>query len=109
MSLSAEYIAPEVIAALGHTGAVDWWTLGILIYEMIVRISKVISVGTTIDVQLRSMGQHPLKATNVMIRLIISAINLCSSATVQKSHREWMTVQWMMRGHQSPRIRKGNC
>lgn len=34
-----EYIAPEVIAAQGHTAAVDWWTLGILIYEMIVRIS----------------------------------------------------------------------
>lgn len=33
-----EYIAPEVIAANGHTAAVDWWTLGILIYEMIVRI-----------------------------------------------------------------------
>jgi len=32
-----EYIAPEVIAAQGHTAAVDWWTLGILIYEMIVR------------------------------------------------------------------------
>lgn len=35
-----EYIAPEVIAANGHTAAVDWWTLGILIYEMIVRIVK---------------------------------------------------------------------
>lgn len=31
-----EYIAPEVIAAKGHTAAVDWWTLGILIHEMIV-------------------------------------------------------------------------
>ena len=35
-----EYIAPEVIAAQGHTAAVDWWTLGILIYEMIVRIAR---------------------------------------------------------------------
>ena len=32
-----EYIAPEVIRNTGHTSAVDWWTLGILIYEMIVR------------------------------------------------------------------------
>jgi protein-serine/threonine kinase len=32
----SEYIAPEVIAAQGHTTAVDWWMLGILIYEMIV-------------------------------------------------------------------------
>ena len=30
-----EYIAPEVIRGNGHTAAVDWWTLGILIYEML--------------------------------------------------------------------------
>ncbi|KAK4241057.1 kinase-like domain-containing protein [Achaetomium macrosporum] len=30
-----EYIAPEVIRGSGHTSAVDWWTLGILIYEML--------------------------------------------------------------------------
>jgi len=30
-----EYIAPEVIENNGHTSAVDWWTLGILMYEMI--------------------------------------------------------------------------
>ena len=29
-----EYIAPEVILNQGHGKAVDWWTLGILIYEM---------------------------------------------------------------------------
>lgn len=30
-----EYIAPEVIKGKGHTSAVDWWTLGIFIYEML--------------------------------------------------------------------------
>ncbi|XP_078429974.1 phototropin 1 isoform X2 [Wolffia australiana] len=29
-----EYIAPEIITGSGHTSAVDWWALGILIYEM---------------------------------------------------------------------------
>ncbi|OCF32057.1 AGC/RSK/RSK-UNCLASSIFIED protein kinase [Kwoniella heveanensis BCC8398] len=30
-----EYIAPEVIKGHSHSSAVDWWTLGILVYEMI--------------------------------------------------------------------------
>lgn len=30
-----EYIAPEVIRGKGHTSLVDWWTLGIFIFEML--------------------------------------------------------------------------
>lgn len=30
-----DYIAPEVLLNKGHGKGVDWWTLGILIYEMI--------------------------------------------------------------------------
>jgi protein-serine/threonine kinase len=30
-----EYIAPEVIEGYGHTSSVDWWTFGILLYEML--------------------------------------------------------------------------
>mmetsp|Transcript_62602 Transcript_62602/g.183071 ORF Transcript_62602/g.183071 Transcript_62602/m.183071 type:complete len:817 (-) Transcript_62602:89-2539(-) len=29
-----EYFAPEVIRSMGQTRAVDWWTLGILIFEL---------------------------------------------------------------------------
>ena len=31
-----EYIAPEVLLNKGHSKPVDWWTLGILTYEMVV-------------------------------------------------------------------------
>ena len=29
-----EYLAPEIILSKGYTKAVDWWALGVLIYEM---------------------------------------------------------------------------
>lgn len=30
-----EYLAPEIISGTGHNKAVDWWSLGTLIYEML--------------------------------------------------------------------------
>ncbi|KAL8128997.1 hypothetical protein V2J09_018152 [Rumex salicifolius] len=30
-----EYIAPEIISGAGHSSAVDWWALGILLFEML--------------------------------------------------------------------------
>ena len=32
--VAATWLAPEVIKGYGQASAVDWWTFGILIYEM---------------------------------------------------------------------------
>jgi len=31
---TAEYLAPEILEMKGHGFTVDWWTFGILVYEM---------------------------------------------------------------------------
>ena len=59
----AEYIAPEVINGCGHTSAVDWWTLGILVYEMIVRHAPSIACHLALTYPLK-FATTPFKGPN---------------------------------------------
>jgi serine/threonine protein kinase len=45
---TAEYLAPEILSLGGHNFWVDWWTLGILIYEMLIGITPFWSDDTAV-------------------------------------------------------------
>lgn len=32
---TVEYMAPEIVTRKGHTNAVDWWSFGVLMFEML--------------------------------------------------------------------------
>lgn len=54
-----DYIAPEIIKGCGHTSAVDWWTFGILIYEII--YGKTPFKGPTCDATFVNIIHHHIK------------------------------------------------
>ncbi|ORZ28634.1 kinase-like domain-containing protein [Lobosporangium transversale] len=114
-----EYIAPEVIKGCGHTSAVDWWTLGILMYEMLFgvtpfkgkdRNATFQSILHT-DVQFPDHpGAQPISSLckSVIRKLLIKddQLRLGSKAGASdvKSHPFFKTTNWALLRHLPPPI-----
>lgn len=70
-----EYIAPEILQGLGHGKPVDWWSLGTLVYEMLVGLPPFYStdVKTMYEKILRSELTFPAYVS-ADARAILSAL-----------------------------------
>lgn len=111
-----EYISPEVIKGCGHSSAVDWWTFGILVYEMLHGCTpfKGSNRHATFSNVLRnevSFPDHP--ATTTLCKSVIKKL-LCkdehkrlgsqSGASEVKQHRWFSSINFALLRHLPPPI-----
>ncbi|KAG8931455.1 hypothetical protein FRC01_001279 [Tulasnella sp. 417] len=111
-----EYIAPEVIKNLGHTSAVDWWTLGILIYEMIYATtpfkgahrSATFANVMTLDVAFPEHPKVTKEGKECILRLLAKdetvRLGSQSGASEVKAHKWFAKINWGLLRNQTPPI-----
>lgn len=98
-----EYLAPELLLGQGYTKTVDWWTLGVLLYEMLTGLPPFYDENT--NEMYRKILQDPLQfpadidrdAKSILIRLLDRdpARRLgAGGASEIKAHRFFETVDW---------------
>ncbi|PWN27603.1 Pkinase-domain-containing protein [Jaminaea rosea] len=111
-----EYIAPEVIKGCGHTSAVDWWTLGILIYEMIfattpfkgnsrnATFSNVLrnDVSFPDNIPISSMGKSLIR--KLLIKDELKRMGSNSGASEVKQHKWFAPISWGLLRNLTPPI-----
>uniref|UniRef100_A0A0R3RFI3 Ribosomal protein S6 kinase n=1 Tax=Elaeophora elaphi TaxID=1147741 RepID=A0A0R3RFI3_9BILA len=102
---TVEYMAPEVVNRRGHTVAADWWSLGVLMYEMLTgdlpfhgsnrreTMSMILRAKLTMPQSLSAGAQHLLRA--LFKRNPANRLG-CSSDDVKqiKSHPFFDTINW---------------
>ena len=93
-----EYLAPEIILEKGHGKAVDYWALGVLIYEMLTGHSPfeaddpLATYQKVIDGKIDYLAKMPTKAVSLTSKLLERDVskrfgNLVDGAKDIKSHR----------------------
>ncbi|KAI8916005.1 kinase-like domain-containing protein [Gorgonomyces haynaldii] len=111
-----EYISPEVINGKGHTANVDWWTLGILLYEMLYGTSPFKgpdrnATFTNVLYNAVAFPPHPLykiskNCQNLIKRLLIKDENWRlgsrSGASEIKQHIFFKEINWALLRNMTP-------
>lgn len=109
-----EYIAPEVIWGKGHTSAVDWWTLGIFLYEMLFGMTpfkgstrnQTFSNILKNEIQFSDYNQISSNCKSLIRKLLIKdetkRLGSYSGASEIKSHPFFKSVQWALLRNQKP-------
>jgi protein-serine/threonine kinase len=121
-----EYLAPEVISGQGHGSAVDWWTLGVFMYDMI--YGQTPFKGDSNEKTLTNIIKQPLsfprvavtsgkewdellRAQNLMTQLLAKnpkrRLGGCTGSAEVKRHEFFKGVNWaLVRSVRPPEVPK---
>eukprot|EP01105_Mastigella_eilhardi_P022878 TRINITY_DN56_c0_g1_i2.p1 TRINITY_DN56_c0_g1~~TRINITY_DN56_c0_g1_i2.p1 ORF type:complete len:497 (+),score=91.34 TRINITY_DN56_c0_g1_i2:78-1568(+) len=112
-----EYIAPEVIVGHGHTSSVDWWTFGILLYEMLFgcppfrgkdreeTFSQILLCTLKFPPHKFPVSKHALDIVKQLLRVEPNKrLGTVNGACDVKQHRFFAGVKWSMLRNQTPPI-----
>lgn len=112
-----EYLAPEIVLGEGHGNAVDWWTLGIFIFEMFYGVTPF--KGTSHDSTLANIVARALEfpkeptvpghakdlITHLLIKDPTRRLGSTMGATAIKHHPFFDGVNWaLLRCNAPPNI-----
>lgn len=109
-----EYIAPEVIKGKGHTSAVDWWTLGIFIYEMLYGTTpfkgkdRKVTFGNILKKEVRFLDTATISSQckSLIRKLLIKdegkRLGSRMGASDIKNHPFFKNTQWALLRNQKP-------
>ncbi|KAJ4314249.1 cAMP-dependent protein kinase catalytic subunit [Fusarium piperis] len=101
-----DYLAPEVVSNKGYNKSVDWWSLGILIYEMLCGYTPFWDSGSPMKIYeniLKGKVKYPAyvnaDAQNLLERLITADLtkrlgNLYGGPSDVKNHPWFAEVTW---------------
>jgi serine/threonine protein kinase len=109
-----EYLAPEVISGTGHGAPVDWWCLGILLYELLLGTTPF--KGTRREVTFHNIIHTPLafpttptisdSAKDLITKLLVKdpsrRLGSKSGADDIKPHPFFHSVKWALLRNSTP-------
>uniref|UniRef100_A0A126X3J4 non-specific serine/threonine protein kinase n=2 Tax=Chlamydomonadaceae TaxID=3051 RepID=A0A126X3J4_9CHLO len=109
-----EYLAPEIINATGHSAGVDWWSFGILIYELVYGVTPF--RGARRDETFENIIKAPLRfpskpvvseacidlVTQLLIKDPAKRLGAKAGAEEIKQHAFFRGINWALLRNETP-------